>query len=450
MKTRTIKLYDTYQGNVRDFVPIEEGKVSIYYCGPTVYNYVHIGNMRPVVTFDLLERVMTACGYEVHMISNYTDIDDKIINKALEENKLEKELSEFYISAYEDNLKGLNILPLEYHPRVSNYIPEIVDFISTIMDKGYAYKSDGDVYFSVPDDPQYGELSKMNVDDLISGSRIECNQAKKSPMDFALWKVTDDKGIKFDTKLGAGRPGWHTECVVMINSYFKKPTIDIHGGGFDLKFPHHENENAQNWAYSGNKLANYWMHVGFINLNNTKMSKSLGNIVLAKDVIEKYSGNVIRYLFLSTYYRSPINFSSEAIETAQVEVEKLRKFNEVFQVKFCLENLEPTVDFNQDYFDEFLGCLADDLNVSNAITVIDKVIKEGNKSLRNSRVKKEELFTCYNTFNKMLDILGIKFEKKVVCELDRQMYEDYLTAKKNKDYENSDRLREMLIEKGIL
>ncbi len=450
MKTKTIKLYDTYQGNVREFVPIEEGKVSIYYCGPTVYNYVHIGNMRPVVTFDLLERVMKACGYEVHMISNYTDIDDKIINKALEENKTEKELSEFYIAAYEENLKGLNILPLEYHPRVSNYIPEIVDFISTIMDKGYAYKSNGDVYFSVSDDPQYGELSKMNVDDLISGSRIECNQAKKSPMDFALWKVTDDEGIKFDTKLGAGRPGWHTECVVMINSYFKKPTIDIHGGGFDLKFPHHENENAQNWAYSGNKLANYWMHVGFININNTKMSKSLGNTVLAKDVIEKYGGNVIRYLFLSTYYRSPINFSSEAIETAQVEVEKLRKFNEVFQVKFCLENLNPTDDFNQDYFDEFLGCLADDLNVSNAITVIDKVIKDGNKSLRNSRVKKEELFKCYNTFNKMLDILGIKFEKKVICDLDRQMYQDYLIAKKNKDYENSDKLREMLIEKGIL
>jgi len=450
MKTKTIKLYDTYQGNVREFVPIEEGKVSIYYCGPTVYNYVHIGNMRPVVTFDLLERVMKACGYEVHMISNYTDIDDKIINKALEENKTEKELSEFYIAAYEENLKGLNILPLEYHPRVSNYIPEIVDFISTIMDKGYAYKSNGDVYFSVSDDPQYGELSKMNVDDLISGSRIECNQAKKSPMDFALWKVTDDEGIKFDTKLGAGRPGWHTECVVMINSYFKKPTIDIHGGGFDLKFPHHENENAQNWAYSGNKLANYWMHVGFININNTKMSKSLGNTVLAKDVIEKYGGNVIRYLFLSTYYRSPINFSSEAIETAQVEVEKLRKFNEAFQVKFCLDNLNPTVDFNQDYFDEFLGCLADDLNVSNAITVIDKVIKDGNKSLRNSRVKKEELFKCYNTFNKMLDILGIKFEKKVICDLDRQMYQDYLIAKKNKDYENSDKLREMLIEKGIL
>ena len=450
MKTKTIKLYDTYQGNVREFVPIEEGKVSIYYCGPTVYNYVHIGNMRPVVTFDLLERVMKACGYEVHMISNYTDIDDKIINKALEENKTEKELSEFYIAAYEENLKGLNILPLEYHPRVSNYIPEIVDFISTIMDKGYAYKSNGDVYFSVSDDPQYGELSKMNVDDLISGSRIECNQAKKSPMDFALWKVTDDEGIKFDTKLGAGRPGWHTECVVMINSYFKKPTIDIHGGGFDLKFPHHENENAQNWAYSGNKLANYWMHVGFINLNNTKMSKSLGNTVLAKDVIEKYGRNVIRYLFLSTYYRSPINFSSEAIETAQVEVEKLRKFNEAFQVKFCLDNLNPTVDFNQDYFDEFLGCLADDLNVSNAITVIDKVIKDGNKSLRNSRVKKEELFKCYNTFNKMLDILGIKFEKKVICDLDRQMYQDYLIAKKNKDYENSDKLREMLIEKGIL
>jgi len=450
MKTRSIRLYDTYQAKVREFVPIEEGKVSIYYCGPTVYNYVHIGNMRPVVTFDLLERVMKACGYEVHMISNYTDIDDKIIKRALEEKKSEKELSDYYIKAYEENLKGLNILPLENHPRVSNYIPEIVDFISKIMDNGYAYKAGGDVYFSVTDDPGYGKLSKMNVDDLISGSRVETNEAKKSPMDFALWKVTDDKGIKFDTKLGSGRPGWHTECVVMINSYFKKPTIDIHGGGFDLKFPHHENENAQSWAYSGKNLANYWMHVGFINLNNAKMSKSLGNIVLAKDAIEKYGGNVIRYLFISTYYRSPINFSSEAVETARVEVEKLEKFSDSFQVKFALNGLEPSDGINSEEFDEFLGYLADDLNVANAITVLDKVIKEGNKALRNSRTSNEELFKCYNTFNKMIDTLGLKFERKVVSEEDKKIYDDYLAAKKERNFDKSDKLREKLIERKIL
>lgn len=450
MKTRSIKLYDTYQAKVREFVPIEEGKVSIYYCGPTVYNYVHIGNMRPVVTFDLLQRVMTACGYQVHMISNYTDIDDKIINKALEEKKSEKELSDFYIAAYERNLHDLNVLPLENHPRVSNYIPEIVDFISTIMDKGHAYKADGDVYFSVPDDPDYGKLSKMNVDDLISGSRIECNQAKKSPLDFALWKVTDDQGIKFDTKLGLGRPGWHTECVVMINSYFHKPTIDIHGGGFDLKFPHHENENAQNWAYSGAPLANYWMHVGFINLNNAKMSKSTGNTVLAKDVIAKYGGNVIRYFFLSTYYRSPINFSLEAMETAKAEVDKLQKFSESFQVHFCLMPMDKTDVIFQDYYDEFLGYLADDLNVANAITILEKVIKEGNKALRNSHSTAEQLYKCYNTFSKMIDILGIKFEPKVVCAADKKIYDEYLEVKKNKDYAKSDELREVLMKKGIL
>lgn len=450
MKTKSIKLYDTYQAKVRKFVPIEEGKVYIYYCGPTVYNYVHIGNMRPVVTFDLLQRVFTACGYEVHMISNYTDIDDKIIKKALEENKSEKELSEFYIRAYEENLKGLNILPLENHPRVSNYIPEIVDFISSIMEKGHAYQSGGDVYFSVPDDPDYGKLSKMNIDDLVSGSRVEMNKAKKSPMDFALWKVTDDKGIKFDSKLGSGRPGWHTECVVMINSYFNKPTIDIHGGGFDLKFPHHENENAQSWAYSGKHLANYWMHVGFINLNNEKMSKSLGNIVLAKDVIDKYGGNVIRYLFISTYYRSPINFAPEAIETAKVEVERLKKFRSSLEVKFILEKLSPNGTYNREMFEEFLDNLANDLNVANAITVMDRLMKQGNKALRNPRVEKEELFEIYNTFNKMTDILGLKFDPKKIDEDDMKIYEEYLKAKSNKDYSKSDELRAILIEKEIL
>jgi len=450
MKTKSIKLYDTYQSKVRDFKPLVDGEVSVYYCGPTVYNYVHVGNLRPVVTFDLLQRVFIACGYKVHMISNYTDIDDKIISRAKEEGKTEKELSEFYINAYEENMKDLNIIPLENHPRVSNYIPEIVNFISTIIDNGHAYKSDGDVYFSVPDDPNYGKLSKMNTEDLISGSRIECNEAKKSPLDFALWKYTDDDGIKFDSKIGEGRPGWHTECVVMINSYFKKSTIDIHGGGFDLKFPHHENENAQNWAYCGKDLANYWMHVGFININNTKMSKSLGNVVLAKDAIKKYGGNVLRYLFISTYYRSPINFSMEAVETAQGEVDKFEKFARTLQVKFGLNKIEIGDEFDQDSYDEFLSYLADDLNVANAIMVMERIIKEGNKALRNSRTENSKLFEYYNTFKKMLNVLGFVFKDKIVTKEEIDLYQKYLNCKINKDYETSDKVRKELIEKGII
>jgi len=451
MELKKVKLYDTYQAKVVDLVPINPGEVSIYYCGPTVYNYPHVGNLRPVVTFDLLNRVLSALGYKVHMISNYTDIDDKIIKKALDLHKTEKEVSDFYIDYYQKVLDSLDVLPLEYHPRVSNYIPQIVDFISDIMGKGLAYKaSNGDVYFSVQKDPSYGSLSKIKPDELKAGARIEESKLKQSPLDFALWKNTSDGGIKFDTSIGLGRPGWHTECVVMINSYFKKPLIDIHGGGFDLKFPHHENEMAQSWAYANTRLANIWMHVGFLDMNGTKMSKSLGNVVLAQQAIDKFGGNALRHFFLSTYYRSPVNYTEESMETSLKEVEKYQAILYKFQAKAGLEGIRYTSDYDQISFDGFMDFLADDLNVANAITVLESVLKKANADLRNPHVSIEGLSSSYNTLAKMLHVLGFTYPDLVISQEDKNDYLAYNKARNNKDYVLSDTLRKKLSAKGLI
>lgn len=450
MELSKIRLFNTLTNKVEELKTIKEGEVDIYYCGPTVYNYVHIGNMRPVVTFDLLKRVLLASNYKVKMVSNYTDIDDKIIKKALEEHKTEKEVSDFYIEAYEDLLDKLNVLPLDNHPRVSNYIPQIATYIKSLMDKGFAYKANnGDIYFDVKKDPEYGELSKMKIDDLQAGSRIAVKDEKHSPLDFALWKLTSDEGIKFDTIIGKGRPGWHTECCVMINSYFKQNTIDIHGGGFDLKFPHHENEMAQQYGYCHSHLANYWMHVGFINVDNQKMSKSLGNVVLAKDAIEKYGGNAIRHLFFTTYYRSPINYTVDAINTSLNEIKKYQVFLNKLIGKVKLEDLDFTLEIDEDSFKEFLSYLQDDLNVANAIMVLDKIVKQGNILLRKP-IDITSLSKVYNTFLKMNDVLGFKFNIVDVNQEDKDNYKKYLEAKKNKDYSLSDIYRNKLIEKGLL
>lgn len=448
---KKFKFFDTYSSSLVDFVPLKEGEVSIYYCGPTVYNYAHIGNLRPVITFDLLFRVLKEAGYKVRMISNYTDIDDKIIKEAIKENKTEKEISSFYIEQYEKNLKDLNILPLENHPRVSNYIDEIVDFIEKIIENGHAYKAHGDVYFRVSDFAStYGNLSKMKIDDLVSGARISKDDSKESPLDFALWKYTDDEGIKFDTKLGLGRPGWHTECVVMINSYFKTPLIDIHGGGFDLKFPHHENEMVQSMAYSGTRLANYWMHCGFILMNNEKMSKSLGNIVLAKDAIAKFGGNAIRHLFLSTYYRSPINFTEQAITTSVNEVKKYETIYRKLEAKKQLNSLSLSSNLDEGIYEAFMEHLLNDLNVSNAFTELEKTVKSANVLLRKNDIDLEEFSKVYNTFNKLISIIGFSFDELKITEEDKELYSKYMDARKNKDFETSDKYRPLLIEKGII
>ena len=448
---REVYLYDSLKAGKRKFEPIVKDEVSIYYCGPTVYNFVHIGNIRPVLTFDLLTRVLSEIGYKVHCISNYTDIDDKIISKALESNKSEKEVSEFYIKAYEDCLTKLNCLPLEDHPRVSNYIPQIVEFISTIMSNGFAYKGeDGDIYFDVTKDPNYGEISKIDIQDLISGARIETKADKRSPSDFALWKNTADEGVKFETVLGKGRPGWHTECVVMINSHFKKSTIDIHGGGFDLKFPHHENENAQQYAYKHAELANYWMHVGFINMGDEKMSKSLGNIVLAKDAIDKYGANAIRYFFYTTSYRSPLSYTPELLEKASSEVDRYVLALKKLEAKAGFLNVKFNAELDELAYERFMNYLADDLSSANAISEIEAQVKKANILLRTSNLDFEQASKVYNTLNKFFDIFGFKYEKVVLSDEDKEHYALYQKYRMEKDYEKSDIYRKLLIERGLI
>jgi cysteinyl-tRNA synthetase len=302
-----------------EFIPLRKGEVSMYVCGPTVYDYVHVGNMRPVVVFDTLRRFFNHAGYQVIYVSNYTDVDDRIIEKAQKTNKKETEISEFYIEAFADSATKINALKPTFTPKATQHIESMIAFIKVLIANGDAYENDGEVFFRVSKVETYGELSNVTQDELQVGARIDANPKKEHPNDFLLWKKTDDAGIKWDSPWGAGRPGWHTECVVMINDIFGKPLIDIHGGGFDLKFPHHENEIAQARAYANTGLANYWMHNGFINLNNQKMAKSTGNFVTAKDFIEEYGATSLRLLLLSTHYRSPVNLSAEIIENTNNE-----------------------------------------------------------------------------------------------------------------------------------
>lgn len=449
MSNRVIKLYDSYEGKLREFKPIDSNEVDIYYCGPTVYNYVHLGNFRPTITFDLLTRFLKADGYHVKCVSNYTDIDDKIIKQAQKENKTEKDLSEFYIKAYEDCLDKLNILPLYEHPKASEYIDMMADFISDLIDNGTAYKAGDDTFFKVRSVEEYGTLSKQKVDDLESGARIDVDSKKQDPLDFALWKMTDDTGIKFDTKVGRGRPGWHTECVVMVNNVFHKPLIDIHGGGFDLKFPHHENEIAQSEAHNHTKLANYWMHVGFLLTDGVKMSKSLGNSILAKDVLTRHTGNGVRLFFLSTHYRAPVNYTEEGVFSYDKQAKKYENALKKATYKLDLASQNAGSLIEADY-EEFMNALANDLNVANALTVIDREMKEINTLNMKKDADLTRLADLAFTFARLTDIIGLRFEIEPLTAEDKENFRLYNEARANKDYAKSDKYRPLLMAKGIL
>jgi cysteinyl-tRNA synthetase len=317
-----IRLYNSWSGKIETLTPIVKGHVSMYVCGPTVYDYVHIGNLRPVVVFDVLRRLLEYLGYQVTYVSNYTDIDDKIINKAFAEDRSEREIADFYIAAYEDNVKKINSLLPTHTPRVTSYIEQIIAYIQSLLDKGAAYEVDGEVFFKVASIPEYAHLSNMKLDELVTGARVDQSPKKTSPLDFVLWKQTD-KGLTYDSPWGKGRPGWHTECAVMIDTLFPSKIIDIHGGGFDLKFPHHDNEIAQSMAQNGTRLANIWMHNGFINLNDDKMSKSTGNLMRANDALSQFGGPALRLMLLSTHYRLPVNLTDAFLVNANAEIAKL-------------------------------------------------------------------------------------------------------------------------------
>lgn len=441
-----VKLFNSLTNKVDVLKPIKEGEVSIYCCGPTVYGDAHVGNVRPPVVFDTLRRFLEYIGYNVKYVSNFTDVDDKIINKAIKENVSESVITDKYIKAYKEVLKDLHVKEHYKNPRVTEYMDQIIKYIADLVDAGAAYVIDGDVFFRISSVKNYGELSNIKMDDLVVGARIDENSKKESPLDFVLWKKTD-QGIQWDSPWGKGRPGWHTECCVMINSIFKG-MIDIHGGGFDLKFPHHENEIAQAKAHDHNKIANIWVHNGFVNFGNEKMSKSLGNVILAKDAIAKYGGNLVRLLILSTYYRAPVSFTDETIESAKNELLKIEKTYNQLAVKIQL--LHGNLSKKDVDIQEFLEALANDFNTSNALTCLFSKIKEANQLLRKNPVELEVLENVFGQINAMLSILGIVLEYPILNEELEKTYQEYLKLKAEMKFEESDKLRDVLIKGKII
>lgn len=444
-----MKLYNSLHNKLEEFVPIEEGKVHMYVCGPTVYNYPHIGNARPIVVFDTLKKTLEAIGYEVYYVSNFTDVDDKIIKKALEEGVEESTISERYIEAYNEDRRALHASIPDATPRVTQNMDAIIAFIKSLEDQGYAYAIDGDVYFRVAKVKEYGQLSKQKIEDLMVGARIDENNKKENSLDFTLWKQTQN-GIKWDSPWGKGRPGWHTECVVMIENEFKQPVIDIHGGGMDLKFPHHENEIAQSCAIHHTHVANYWVHNGMLNLDGEKMSKSLGNVIWAKDFIDKLGANVVRWLMLSTHYRAPLNVNEETIASAKIELGKLQTSLKQADVKLGIANVEVKKELVREVYTPFILAMQDDLNTPNAFKAIFDANKQLNMILRQKEVDFELLATLVYTIHQMLFILGIEIPSIQLNEEDRMLFHKWEQAKLQKDFKQADEIRQSLQKQGLL
>lgn len=446
-----MKLFNSLTNSLEEFKPIKENEVSMYVCGPTVYNYPHIGNARPIIVFDTFKKMFEASGYKVKYVSNFTDVDDKIINKAKEEGVSEKEISERYIKAYNEDRRRLHADMPDVTPRVTETMDEIIQYIDELVEAGYAYEIDGDVYFRVSKVKDYGKLSKQKIEDLMVGARIDENSKKENPLDFTLWKKTEE-GIKWDTKWSTGRPGWHTECIVMIQNEFHSPLIDIHGGGMDLKFPHHENEMAQSCAHSNSNVANYWLHNGMVNIDGEKMSKSLGNVIWVKDILDELGENVVRWMMLSTHYRSPLNLNDETIDTARTELEKINVSLKQSYVKIELSNeyIDENDEMNEELFNSFLSAMQNDLNTPNAFKALFDANKKLNAALRVREIDFKSLKGIVLAMEKMLYVLGIEIDRITLSEEDKQMFKNWKDAVKAKDYETADKYRGVLQMKGLL
>lgn len=436
-----MRIYNSLTDKLEEFKPIREGKVSMYVCGPTVYNYVHIGNMRPAITFDMVRNYLEYLGYEVTYASNFTDINPKIIKAAEELGITEREVANKFIAAYLKDLEDYQCGKIDVHPTVLENLDNIYTFIQKLIEKGYAYEVDGDVYFRVNKIKDYGCLSNNTLDELESGARLEIDEKKEDPLDFALWRKSIE-GEHFTSPWGEGIPGWHTECVVMINSIFGEK-IDIHGGGVDLKFPHHENEIAQSMALNNNHLANYWMHNGHINVEGVKMSKSLGNFILAKDFIKDSKANIVKLAMFKTHYRLPFNIKEELFKECGLLDDKI--YNTLKQANLQIQVNNITI--NQVKQDEDINKIMDeDFNTPNLITYLLELIKELNTALRN----KGEISLLYDKINLIINILGLHYDLKTLSEDDKKTYQEWLKAKENKDYTKADELRKTLVNNNIL
>ncbi len=457
-----MKIYNTLTNQKEEFVPVHEGKVGMYVCGPTVYNYIHIGNARPMVVFDTVRRYFEYKGYDVNYVSNFTDVDDKIIKKAQEEGVEASEISEKFIRECEKDMQALNVKEATHHPKATEEISGMIDMIQELIDKGYAYEKNGTVYFRTRKFDHYGQLSNKNLDDMVAGIRIAVSDEKDDAMDFVLWKPKKEGEPSWPSPWGEGRPGWHIECSVMSRKYIGD-TIDIHAGGEDLIFPHHENEIAQSEACNGEKFANYWMHNGFLNIDNKKMSKSAGNFFTVREIGEKYPLQVIRFFMLSAHYRSPLNFSDTLVEAAKNGLERI--LTAVDHLRDLMESKKQEgqtaegalTEADEKHAEEaralvgkFEESMEDDFNTADAIAAIFELVKLANVTAKDGSLAYTQYL--YDTIVKLCDILGIITEKKEeMLDADIEaLIEERQAARKAKNYARADEIRDLLAGKGIL
>ena len=454
-----MKIYNTLTRQKEEFVPVHPGKVGMYVCGPTVYNYIHIGNARPMIIFDTVRRYFEYKGYEVNYVSNFTDVDDKIIKKANEEGVTATEIAERYIKECKQDMEALNIKPATHQPRATEEIGGMIKMIQTLIKKGHAYEVDGTVYFKTRSFKDYGKLSKKNIDDLEAGHReikVTGEEGKEDPLDFVLWKPKKEGEIAWDSCWCQGRPGWHIECSVMSKRYLGEE-IDIHAGGEDLIFPHHENEIAQSEACNGEKFANYWMHNGFLNINNKKMSKSAGNFFTVREIGEKYPLQVIRFFMLSAHYRTPLNFSDTLVESAKTGLDRILTAIDLCREMAAKEETGSLSKEETEHFanievlvKKFEDAMEDDFNTADAVSAIFEIVRESNSTVKDFSADYAK--KVLKVLEDLCSVLGIETtkEEEILDEEIEKLIEERQAARKNKDFARADEIRDQLLEQGIV
>lgn len=450
-----MKIFNTMSRRKEEFVPVDPNEVKIYACGPTVYNFIHIGNARPLCVFDVLRRYLEYRGYNVKFVQNFTDVDDKIIKRANEENSTFEEISEKYIKEFWTDAHGLNFKDATVHPKATENIDEIIEIIKTLEEKGYAYAIDGDVYYRTLKFKDYGKLSHQPIDDLQSGARIAVGDKKEDPLDFALWKAAKEGEPYWDSPWGKGRPGWHIECSAMNKRYLGN-TIDIHCGGQDLIFPHHENEIAQSEAANGCMFSKYWMHNGYINVDNVKMSKSLGNFKTVREIADVYGYEVIRYFLISSHYRSPINYNLEIIEQCKSALERLYNCRE--SLDFSIKNAKTDIADDNEILalidsrkEQFINSMDDDLNTADGIAAVFDLVSDINTKIINKEVSKNVCQKAADMFDELTGVLGLVYNRKSndINDDIEKLIEERQQARANKDWATADRIRDELKAQGI-
>ncbi|MEH7442748.1 cysteine--tRNA ligase [Bacillus sp. JJ1122] len=450
-----IKIYNTLTRNKDEFIPLEEGKVKMYVCGPTVYNYIHIGNARPAIVFDTVRRYLEFRGYDVRFVSNFTDVDDKLIKAANELGEDVPAIAQRFINAYFEDVHALGCKKADVHPRVTETMDLIIDFISALVEKGFAYESGGDVYYRTKKFDEYGKLSHQSIDELKVGARIQVGEKKQDALDFVLWKTAKEGEISWESPWGKGRPGWHIECSAMAREYLGD-TIDIHAGGQDLAFPHHENEIAQSEALTGKTFARYWMHNGYINIDNEKMSKSLGNFVTVHDIIKKHDPQVLRFFMLSVHYRNPINYSEELLENTKAAFERLKTSYQ--NLKHRMEASANLTENNQEWLDkiaslheQFIKDMDDDFNTANGVSNLFELSKLSNLYLMEKNTSVEVIKAFMDEFETLFGVLGLSLkDEELLDEEIEALIEKRTQARKDRDFKLADEIRDQLKEMNII